>query len=233
MPEAQMMLKEMVERHLAPKDNSIFMRLLTCQCKSGDLDAAADVLKAMIRLSIPTEAGHYGVLIENFCKSEVYDRAVKLLDKLIEKEIILRQQSSLEMEPSSYNPMIQYLCNHGQTGKAETFFRQLMKKGVLDSVAFNNLICGHSREGNPDSAFEILKIMGRRGVSRDADSFKLLIKSYLNKGEPADAKTALDSMIEAGHLPDSSLFRLVIESLFEDGRVQTASRVMKSMVEKG
>ncbi|KAF3943564.1 hypothetical protein CMV_029894 [Castanea mollissima] len=187
----------------------------------------------MIRLSIPTEAGHYGILIENFCKAEDYDQAIKLLDKLIEKEIILRPQSSLDMEPSAYNPMIQYLCKHGQTAKAEIFFRQLMKKGVLDSVAFNNLLCGHSKEGNPDSAFEILKIMDRRGVSRDADSYKLLIKSSLNKGEPADAKTALDSMIEAGHLPDSSLFRSVMESLFEDGRVQTASRVMKSMVEKG
>ncbi|GMY06580.1 pentatricopeptide repeat-containing protein At2g37230-like [Fagus crenata] len=233
MCEARSMLKEMVEKHIAPKDNSIFMKLLTCQCKSGDLDAASDVLKAMIRLSIPTEAGHYGVLIENFCKAEVYDRAIHLLDKLMEKEIILRPQGSLEIEPNAYNPMIQYLCNHGLTGKAETFFRQLMKKGVLDSVAFNNLLCGHSREGNPESAFEILKIMGRRGVSRDAESYKLLIKSYLNRGEPADAKTALDSMIEAGYLPDSSLFRSVMESLFEDGRVQTASRVMKSMVEKG
>ncbi|EXC31617.1 hypothetical protein L484_008414 [Morus notabilis] len=233
MSEARTMLKEMVDRYIAPKDNSIFLRLLSSQCKVGDLDAAADVLKAMIRLSIPTEAGHYGILIENFCKAAVYDRAVKLLDKLIEKEIVLRPQSSTEMEASAYNAMIQFLCNHGQTGKAEIFFRQLMKKGVQDPVAFNNLIRGHSKEGNPDSAFEILKIMGRRGVARDADSYRLLIKSYLSKGEPADAKTALDSMIENDHLPESSLFRSVMESLYEDGRAQTASRVMKSMIEKG
>ncbi|KAF4381646.1 large ribosomal subunit protein mL102 (rPPR5) [Cannabis sativa] len=233
MSEAQTMLREMVDKFIAPKDNSIFMRLLSSQCKAGDLDAAADVLKAMIRLSIPTESGHYGILIENFCKAQVYDRAVKLLEKLVEKEIILRPQSTAVIEASAYNPMIQYLCNHGQTGKAENFFRQLMKTGVKDSVAFNNLIHGHSKEGNPDSAFEILKIMSRRGVASDADSFRLLIKSYLSKGEPADAKTALDNMIESGHLPESSLFRSVMESLFEDGRVQTASRVMKSMVEKG
>lgn len=231
--EAQNALKEMVERYIAPKDNSIFQKLLICQCKSGDLDAAADVLKAMIRLSIPTEAGHYGILIENFCKANAYDRAVTLLDKLVEKDIILRPQSSLEMEPGAYNPMIKYLCDNGQTVKAETFFRQLMKKGVQDSVAFNNLIRGHSKEGNPDSAFEIFKIMGRRGVPREADCYQLLIESYLRKGEPADAKTALDSMLESGHLPDSSLYRSVMESLFDDGRVQTASRVMKSMVEKG
>lgn len=233
MSEAQTMLKEMVERYIPPKDNSIFLRLLSSQCKAGNLDAASDVLKAMIRLSIPTESGHYGILIENFCKAQAYDHAVKLLDKLVEKEIILRPQSTAEIQASAYNPMIQYLCNNRQTGKAEIFFRQLMKKGVQDPVAFNNLIHGHSKEGNPDSAFEILKIMGRRGVASDADSYRLLIKSYLSKGEPADAKTALDNMIESGHLPESSLFRSVMESLYQDGRVQTASRVMKSMVEKG
>ncbi|OIW00649.1 hypothetical protein TanjilG_09130 [Lupinus angustifolius] len=231
--EAQNVLGEMVEKYVAPKDNSIFMKLMTCQCKAGDLDAAAGVLKAMIRLRIPTEAGHYGVLIENFCKANVYDKAVNLLDRLIEKDIILRPKSTFEIEASAYNPMIQYLCDNGQTVKAETFFRQLLKKGVIDAVAFNNLIRGHSKEGNPDSALEILTIMGRREVPRDADSYKLLIESYLRKGEPADAKTALDGMLENGHIPESSLYRAVMESLFEDGRVQTASRVMKSMVEKG
>ncbi|KAK2448851.1 hypothetical protein P8452_12875 [Trifolium repens] len=231
--EAGNVLGEMVERYIAPKDNSVFMKLMNCQCKAGNLDDAVNVLKAMIRLSIPTEAGHYGVLIENFCKANVYDRAEKLLDKLVEKDIILRPENSFEMGPSAYNPMIEYLCDNGRTVKAETFFRQLMKKGVLDSVAFNNLIRGHSKEGNPESALEIATIMSRRGVPSDADSYRLLIESYLRKGEPADSKIALDHMLESGHQPDSSLYRSVMESLFEDGRVQTASRVMKSMLEKG
>ena len=90
--EAPKVLREMIERCIAPKDNSIFMKLLTTQCKSSDLNAAADVLNAMIRLSIPTQAGRSGVLIANFCKREMFDLAIKLLDKLVEKEIILRPQ---------------------------------------------------------------------------------------------------------------------------------------------
>ncbi|KAL9247727.1 hypothetical protein vseg_021129 [Gypsophila vaccaria] len=233
MSQARMLLKEMVETHTSPNDNSIFIKMLASQCKSGDLDAAADVLKAMIRLGIPTEAGHYGILIENFCRSEAYDRAVKLVDKLVEKEIILRPQSTLDMEPSSYNAIVEYLCNNGQTAKAETLFRQLMKKGVLDPVAFNNLIRGHSKEGNPEAAFDIQKIMIKRGVSSEADSYSLLISSFLEKSEPADAKVVLDSMIEHGHCPDSALFRMVMEGLLKDERIQTASRVMKTMLEKG
>ncbi|XP_021715130.1 pentatricopeptide repeat-containing protein At2g37230-like [Chenopodium quinoa] len=231
--EAQIVLREMVERHAAPKDNSIFVKLLNCQCESGNLNAAVDVLKAMIRLSIPTEAGHYGILIENSCKAKAYDQAVNLLDKLIEKDIVLRPQSTLDMEPTSYNAIIEYLCNNGDTKRAETLFRQLMKKGVQDPKAFNNLIRGHSKEKNPEAAFELLNIMIRRGVSSKADAYKLLIHSFLEKGEPADAKTVLDSMIENDHLPDSAVFRAVMEGLFNDERVQTASRVMKMMLEKG
>ncbi|KNA18800.1 hypothetical protein SOVF_067460 [Spinacia oleracea] len=234
--EAQAVLREMVERRAAPrdpKDNSIFVKLLNCQCKSGNLDAAADVLKGMVSLSIPTEAGHYGILIETFCKAKAYDRAVKLLDKLIEKDIILSPQSSMDMEPTSYNAIIEYLCNNGGTQKAETLFRQLMKKGVQDPVAFNNLIRGHSKENNPESAFELLNIMIRRGVKSTADAYKLLIHSFLEKSEPADAKIVLDSMIANDHLPDSAVFRAVMEGLYNAERVQTASRVMKVMLEKG
>ncbi|GAA0138632.1 hypothetical protein LIER_00339 [Lithospermum erythrorhizon] len=233
MSDAQTALKEMVEKHIEPKENSIFMRLIIEQCKAGDVNAAADVLKAMVRLSIPTEAGHYGVLIENFCKAGLYDQAVNLLDKLIEKEIVLRPQDSFKMEPTAYNAIIDYLCNNGQAEKAETLMRQLLKIGIQDSVAFNNLIAGHAKEGAPDSAYELLKIMVRRKIPTEAHAYKSLIMCYLNKGEPADAKIALDSMIENGHSPDSSLYRSLMDSLYEDGRIQTASRVMKTMLEKG
>lgn len=232
MVEAKNILKNMMAKHIAPKDNSIFLKLLVSQSKAGDMAAATEVLKAMATLNVPAEAGHYGVLIENQCKASAYNRAIKLLDTLIEKEIILRHQDTLEMEPSAYNPIIEYLCNNGQTAKAEVLFRQLMKRGVQDQDALNNLIRGHAKEGNPDSSYEILKIMSRRGVPRESNAYELLIKSYMSKGEPGDAKTALDSMVEDGHVPDSSLFRSVIESLFEDGRVQTASRVMMIMIDK-
>ncbi|GAB2209454.1 hypothetical protein Drorol1_Dr00026670 [Drosera rotundifolia] len=233
MTEAEKVLKEMVESHAAPKDNSIFVRLLYGQCKVGNLDAASHVLKAMIRLSIPTEAGHYGILIENFYKGKQYDRAVNLLDKVIEKELILRPESTLDMEASAYNPMIEYLCSNGHTAKAETLLRQLMKKGVQDPKAFNNLIQGHAKEGKPEAAFEMLKIMIKRGVKTQGNSFVLITKSFLKKGNPTDAKMALDTMIENGHAPDASLYRSVMESLFKDERVQTASRVLKTMLEKG
>ncbi|PWA92812.1 Pentatricopeptide repeat-containing protein [Artemisia annua] len=231
MTDAHNILNEMVHRHIAPLDNSIFLKLISGQCKAGNLEAAADVLKSMMRLNVTPEAGHYGVLIENLCKSNVYEEAVKLVDQLIDNEIVLNTKNTLDLESTAYNPIIEYLCDNGMTSKAETLFRQLMKLGVLDPVGFNVIIRGHSKEGNPESGFELLKIMMRRNVASEESAYKLLVESYLKKNEPAYAKTALDGMIENGHKPDSALFRSVMGSLFEDGRVQTASRVMKDMVE--
>ncbi|XP_039042455.1 pentatricopeptide repeat-containing protein At2g37230-like [Hibiscus syriacus] len=156
----------------------------------------------------------------------------KLLDKLVEKEIVLRPENSSEIEANAYDPMMKQVVldpNAYTTMVIQKKLRQLMK-GVLDSTAFNNLIVDMQKVTS--LAFEVLKIMGRRGVSKDADAYKLIIESYLRKGEPADAKTPLDSMIEDGHLPESGIFKSVMESLPEDGRIQTASRVTKSMVEK-
>ncbi|EYU34455.1 hypothetical protein MIMGU_mgv1a002067mg [Erythranthe guttata] len=240
MSEAKTILREMVDKHIGPLENSIFMRLLYGQCKVGDLDAAADVLKAMIKLSVPTEAGHYGILIENFCKAGQYDRAVKLLDKLVEKDIILRSESTLHMEPTSYNPIIDYLCQNGQTAKAEALVRQLMKLGVRDSVALNTLIRGHAQEGSPDSAFELLKIMLRRNVPTDKTAYDSLVQSYLTKNDPAEAKAVIDSMVENGHIPDSSLFRGHVEEalgridlLMQSGIEPDLDGLLSVLCEKG
>ncbi|EPS72095.1 hypothetical protein M569_02663, partial [Genlisea aurea] len=229
---AAAMLKEVVGKRITLKDHSIFMRLISSLCETSNLDAAANVLDSMVRLGVPAEPGHYGVLIKSFFEAGRYDEGVKLLDSLIEKDIVMRPENTHHLEPDSYNPMIEYLCSNGQTAKAEALFRQLMKLGVLDAAAFNALVVGHSREGAPASASEILRITARRSIPIERASYESVIRSYLDKNDPSEAKLALDGMIESGHLPDSSLYGSVMESLFDDGRVQTASRVMKTMLEK-
>nr|CAD1820863.1 unnamed protein product [Ananas comosus var. bracteatus] len=231
--EARKALDEMAERRLTPKDKSIFFRLVSTLCKSGDLDGAVEAHKKSGQFKhVVVDPMQYSVLIESLCKGGNYSSAVQTLDELLEKGTLSDPQTPA-LGASAYNPMIEHLCGNGETKKAETFFRQLMKKGVDDTVAFNNLIRGHAKEGVPESAMEILSIMTRRGVATEAESYALLVDSFLKKGEPADARSALDSMMEQGHMPSPSLFRSVMVALFDDGRVQTASRVMKSMIEKG
>ncbi|XP_062224346.1 large ribosomal subunit protein mL102 (rPPR5)-like [Phragmites australis] len=230
--EAQKAIDNMAERRLTPKDKSVFLRLVTTLCRAGDLDGALEVHRKSGKFKhVLVDLRQYGVLMEGLCAGRKFDSAVEVLDELMEKGTLLSPKSPV-LEASAYNPVIEHLCNNGSTNKAETFFRQLMKKGVDDKVAFNNLIRGHAKEGVPEAAQEILTIMARRGIPTDPESHALLVNSFLKKNEPADAKIALDSMMEQGHLPSPSLFKSVMVALFNDGRVQTASRVLKSMIEK-
>uniref|UniRef100_A0ACD5WS15 Uncharacterized protein n=2 Tax=Avena sativa TaxID=4498 RepID=A0ACD5WS15_AVESA len=231
--EARKAVEDMAERRLTPKDKSVFLRLVTTLCKAGDLDGALEVHKKSGQFKhVLVDPRQYGVLMEGLCAGGKCDGAVEVLDDLLEKGTLLSPKSPV-LEAPAYNPVIEYLCNNGNTNKAETFFRQLMKKGVDDKSAFNSLIRGHAKEGALEAAQEILAIMTRRGVSTDPHSHALLVDGFLKKNEPADAKTALDSMMEQGHLPRPALFQSVMAALFNDGRVQTASRVMKTMIEKG
>ncbi|RCV05906.1 hypothetical protein SETIT_1G120100v2 [Setaria italica] len=231
--EARKAVDDMAERRLTPKDKSVFLRLVRTLCTAGDLDGALEVHRKSGQFKhVLVDPRQYGVLMEGLCAGGKCDSAVEVLDELMEKGTLLSPKSPV-LEASAYNPVIEYLCNNGSTTKAETFFRQLMKKGVDDKVAFNSLIRGHAKEGVPEAAQEILAIMTRREVPTDPESHALLVDSFLKKNEAADAKTALDSMMQQGHLPSPALFKSVMEALFNGGRVQTASRVMKSMIEKG
>uniref|UniRef100_A0A0E0G002 Pentatricopeptide repeat-containing protein-mitochondrial domain-containing protein n=1 Tax=Oryza nivara TaxID=4536 RepID=A0A0E0G002_ORYNI len=231
--EARKAMDDMAERRLTPKDKSVFLRLVTTLCRAGDLDGALDVHQKSGQFKhVLVDPRQYGVLMESLCAGGKCDGAVEVMDELLEKGTLLSPKSPV-LEGPAYNPVIEYLCSNGNTSKAETFFRQLMKKGVDDKAAFNSLIRGHAKEGVPEAAQEILAIMTRRGVRTDPESHALLVDSFLKKNEPADAKTALDSMMEQGHVPSPSLFMSVMVALFNGGRVQTASRVMKSMIEKG
>lgn len=232
--EAKKLLGEMTERHIGLRDCSVFLNLISSLCGAGRLDEALQVIPMMEGLKARADLSHYNVLLENLCRESRYDRAVEMVDEVVEKGVLLDpRSSSSEMSPAAYNPVIEYMCRNGHTKKAEALFRQLMKKGADDPVAFDNLIRGHAREDTPESAADILAIVNRRGVATESDAYAMLAESFLRKGDPAVAKATLDSMIEQGHLPSPSLFRSVMEALFEDGRVQTASRLMRSMIEKG
>jgi pentatricopeptide repeat protein len=140
--EARKAVDDMAERRLTPKDKSVFLRLVKTLCKAGDLDGALEAHRKSGQFKhVLVDPRQYGVLMEGLCAGGRSDVAVEVLDELMEKGTLLSPKSPV-LEASAYNPVIEYLCNNGMsTNKAETFFRQLMKKGVDDKAAFNSRTC--------------------------------------------------------------------------------------------
>ena len=233
--EAKKLLAEMAERKIALRDLSVSLKLVSGLCDAGLLDEALQTVKTMeIALSSGPNLSHYNVLIESLCREDKFDRAVEVVDEIMEKGLLLDPRSSSSSSSfTAYYPMIEFMCKNGLSRKAEALLRQLMKKGVEDAAVFNALILGHSAENSPELAAAILVIANRRGIAVEGGSYGAMAESFLLRGEAAEAKAMLDGMMEHGLLPSAQLFKSVMEALLRDGRIQTASRLMRSMVERG
>ncbi|XP_078442939.1 tetratricopeptide repeat (TPR)-like superfamily protein [Wolffia australiana] len=259
--EAKRLLDEMAERRIPLRGAaSAVLRLISGLCEAGRSDEALQVLQtAEEGLQARPMLAHCDVLIKSLCAEGRQARAADLARQIVERGLILDPRSSgsiltgdngdggsssssstsppssssLGLSPGAYIPVIEHLCGNGSTKEAEALFRHLMKRGADDGAAFSALIRGHSAEGAPEAATDMLSIAGRRGIAVEGGALAALAESFLRQGDPAAAKTSLDAMMERGELPSAELFRGVMAALFEDGRVQTASRLMRSMVEKG
>lgn len=230
MNEAEKLLTEMVERDFMP-NASLFNALIEGHCKAGNMEDAIDTLDQMGKLEISADLATYNTLIVGLFYRGKFDESIEVFDKLLQKGV-LPDPGSNDSTFDTYYRMLKYLCEQGQTQKAEELFRKLLKKGAQDASVFNTIIIGHCKEGTPEAGFELLNIMLRKSLSLDSETYTALIESFLHKALPAEARYTLDKMMESGHLPTASTFRLVIDGLYSDGRFQTASRVMKSMLEK-
>ncbi|KAH7514299.1 hypothetical protein FEM48_Zijuj11G0074000 [Ziziphus jujuba var. spinosa] len=88
------------------KSYDALFKVILRRYKAGDLNANAYVLEAMVRLSIPIETGHYGLLIENLCEAEVYDQAVNLSDKFVEE----RNYTKTPENPDAAFEILRIMC---------------------------------------------------------------------------------------------------------------------------
>ncbi|KAH9763568.1 pentatricopeptide repeat-containing protein [Citrus sinensis] len=195
--EAPKVLREMVERYIAPKDNSIFMKLLTAQCKSGDLNAAADVLNAMIRLSIPTQAGRSSVLIANFCKQGNPDSAFDII-KIMGRRGVPR-------EADAYTYLIESYLRKGEPVDARTAMDSMLEDGprfltmeILEAL----LMRGHVEE-----ALGLIDLLTQ---SACVPTFDSLLYVLFEKGKTICAKL-LDYYLERDCIVEFSSYEKVLD----------------------
>ncbi|GLJ55683.1 hypothetical protein SUGI_1196100 [Cryptomeria japonica] len=223
-------VEEMIRGGFKP-DACTFNILMNAQCKVGKLEEAVVTFDRMAELGVVANSATYSILIKSLCSRGNYEKAVYLFDNLLQKGILLKAGDCTPLV-AAYNPMLEFLCEHGKTVKAEKFLRQSSMQGTQDPVSFKTVILGHCKEGAPNAGFEILKQMLWRNYSPDIDTYSALMQSFLKTGQLEDAKSIFEEMLKSGLMPMASTFHILIDSLCSYGKVQDASRIMKTMLEK-
>ncbi|KAG8381018.1 hypothetical protein BUALT_Bualt06G0077100 [Buddleja alternifolia] len=212
-------------------DTCTFNTLMNALCNRENLDEAIKIFEKMKKLNVERDSATYSVLIRSLCQKENFDKAEELLDELFEREILLRDNNCTPLV-AAYNPIFEHLCTDGKTKKAERVFRQLMKRGVQDPLAYETLILGHCKEGAFQDGHKLLILMLRRDFLPNVNIYESLIEGLLQKREPNLAHNTLEKMLRSSYLPRTSMFHRVLMELVEKGSAHESASLMMLMLDK-
>lgn len=212
-------------------DTFTFNTLMNAHCNRENLSEALNVFEKMKVLNVQKDSATYSVLIRALCQKGNFDKAEELLDDLFEQEILLRENNCTPLA-AAYNPIFKYLCTNGKTKKANRIFRQLMKRGVQDPLAFETLILGQCNEGNFEDGHKLLVLMLRRDFMPNLKIYESLIDGLLKKHEAILAHDTLEKMLRSSYLLRASTFHRVLMELIEKSAARESANLMALMLEK-
>lgn len=210
-------------------DSCTFNTILSSHCDSENLDAALNVFEKMKELKVERDSVTYSMLIRTLCSKRNFGKAEELLDELYKQEILLCDKKSTPLT-ASYNPIFKHLCASGGTKKAERVFRQLLKRGKPDPLAFETLILGHCEERAFEDGYKLLILMLRRDFMPSINIYESLIEGLLRKGEASLALDTLERMLRSSHLPKTSVFHRILMELIEKGSAIDCANLMMLML---
>ncbi|KAH6773850.1 Tetratricopeptide repeat superfamily protein [Perilla frutescens var. hirtella] len=211
-------------------DTCTFNTILSAHCNQENLDEALKVFEKMKELKVKQDSATYSTIIRALCHKGSFEKAEELLDEIYEKEILLRGGECTPLT-ASYNPVFKYLCANGRTKKAERVFRQLMKRGKPDPLAFETLIFGHCKEGTVEDGYKLVILMLRRDFVPNIKIYESLIEGLLSKGEANLALDTLGRMLRSSHLPRTSTFHHILMELIGKGSASESAKLMMLMLD--
>lgn len=223
------MVKEILGDATFVPDTCTFNTILSAHCNRENLDEALKAFEKMKELNVEQDSATYSVLIRALCHKGSFDKAEELLDEIYEQEILVHDDNCTPLT-ASYNPVFKYLCGNGKTTKAERVFRQLMKRGKPDPLAFETLILGHCKEGTFEDGYKLVLLMLRKDFVPNIKIYESLIEGLLRKGEAELALDTLERMLRSSHLPRTSVFHRILMELIEKGSAKESANLMMLML---
>lgn len=211
-------------------DTCTFNTIMSAHCSRGNLDEALKVFEKMKELNVERDSATYSILTRNLCNQGNLEKAEELLDEVLAKGILLRDDDSTPLA-ASYNPIFKHLCENGKTKKAERVLRQLMKVGKQDPIAFETLILGHCEDGTFGDGYKLLVLMLRRDFVPNIKIYESLIEGLLKNKEANLAHDTLERMLRSSYIPRTSVFHCVLMELIEKGCANESANLMTLMLD--
>jgi pentatricopeptide repeat protein len=164
----------------------------------------------MERNGIDAEVVVYNALIGAFCKANKLKNVYRVLKEM--------ERNGIAPNSRTCNVIMSSLISRGETDKAFSVFRRMIKLCEPDADTYTMLIKMFCAKNEVEMALKIWKYMKSKQFVPSLHTFSTLINGLCAKGNVMKACILLEEMIEKGIRPSRITFGKLRQLLIKEGR---------------
>lgn len=194
MPEkALSLLSDMIDYGKYTPSSALCLKVIDALCEQGKLEEALSLWRRFLKNIHFWDNAVCGTLISWLCKGGKTKDARKLFEE--------HERVSVP-SLSTYNSLVEGICEEGEPGEAEKLMRESMaKKGVEpDSLTYGSLVRGFCGNEGARDGLRIVIEMLRKGFVPEKLTCALLYNRLRESGEEGDLTRALSLAMSSGEI---------------------------------
>ncbi|TVU46549.1 hypothetical protein EJB05_06090, partial [Eragrostis curvula] len=215
-----------VGKSVAP-DGYTYTSMIKAFCRTGDVDAAFEMLVELQGAGLQPTVVTYNVLMDALCKSGRVEEAFRLKGRMVE--------GGLKPSVFTFGILINGLARNERFVEVGAVLQEMEGYRITpNEVIYNELIGWHCRKGHCSEALKLFGEMVSQGMKPTAVTYNLIAKALCKDGEMERAEQILDEMLSAGMAVHCGLFNTLIAWLLQrTSRLDTVVRLTREMIARG
>ncbi|KAK6235400.1 hypothetical protein SCA6_010737 [Theobroma cacao] len=211
-------------------NNATYGTILHKLVQSKKFQAIDSILRQMTYETCKFHEGVFLNLMKHFSKFSLHDRVLEMFYAI---QPIVREKPSLKAISTCLNLLIE----SNQVDLARHFLLNSKKSLRLrpNTCIFNILVKHHCKNGDLESAFEVVKEMKKsrnNGCNPNLFNYSTLINGFCKEGRWQEAKEVFVEMESIGLKPDTIGYTTLINCLCRAAQIEEAMELLKEMKEK-
>ena len=176
-------------------------------CKSGNVDAACQLLDEFPKQRCRPNARTFSTLMHGLCEIDRVEEAWALLERM--------ERESVYPDTVVFNVLISGLRKQGKVEEGMELLERMKLKGCCPNAgSYQEVLYGVLDSGRFGKAKEFMCWMIGEGVSPSFVSYKMMIYGLCKENLVDDVVWILNQMVEQGFVPERWMWRRILQTIF-------------------
>lgn len=176
-------------------------------CRGGEALMAAEVFAEFFGDGVVPEGFDSLELIETLCHMGRMDKAVEVVDKVLEKN------SKCLSVPAGVT-VLECLMNAGMLDEVCLLMGRMVNQGIIPDIISCNCIFEALCEAGRTADADWLRLLAKeKGFEVDGNTYNMLVQGFGRQGKRKEGKALLDEMLDLGFIPNIASYNKLLGCL--------------------